>query len=318
MLQERRLQGRQTAIGEPFHRAHRPPCDARRRHQAGAHRLAVEQHRAGAAVAGVAAHLGPGQPERLAQHRRQPLGRRPLIADRPAIDLELEGRAAHAAAAGAGSTARRPENRPPNDLLRGEPPVIGRAAHVVDRRQPREMVFLDQALQPVGRALPHQRRLELGQPRRHRRAGADRDCRLADRPVLGRHQPHRRHGDRDDQVAPRPELEEGGLAGRPRLRHADGGDELVGPPGGFPVAEQKVGQRQVPDTAERTQLHLGVQHHEGRHAVGRRRGVAEVAGDGARVLHLHRADLACRRLQARRTPPAAASKSAGSSSCGRR
>jgi hypothetical protein len=37
--------------------------------------------------------------------------------------------------------------------------------------------------------------------------------------------------------------------------------------------------------------------HEDRHAVGRRRGIADVAGDGAGVLDLHAADLACRRLE---------------------
>ena len=43
--------------------------------EAGADRLAVEEHRAGAAVAGVAADLGAGQAELVAQHLGQPAHR---------------------------------------------------------------------------------------------------------------------------------------------------------------------------------------------------------------------------------------------------
>ena len=45
--------------------------------QAGADRLAVEQHGAGAAIAGVAADLGAGQAELVAQHVGQPRGSAP-------------------------------------------------------------------------------------------------------------------------------------------------------------------------------------------------------------------------------------------------
>ena len=40
-------------------------------HLAGAHRLAVEMHRAGAAQRHAAAELGAGQAERVAQHPQQ-------------------------------------------------------------------------------------------------------------------------------------------------------------------------------------------------------------------------------------------------------
>jgi hypothetical protein len=42
------------------------------RHQAGARRITVDQNRAGAAVAGVAADFGPGHPETLAQNFGEP------------------------------------------------------------------------------------------------------------------------------------------------------------------------------------------------------------------------------------------------------
>ena len=68
VLQEGSLQRRQRAIGKTLHRTHRATFHRSGRHEAGAGRLAVEQHRAGAAVAGVAADLGAGQAEFVAQN----------------------------------------------------------------------------------------------------------------------------------------------------------------------------------------------------------------------------------------------------------
>ena len=56
-------------------------------------------------------------------------------------------------------------------------------------------------------------------------------------------------------------------------------------------------QRQRRVAARRTQFDLGIQDQQRRHAVGGRRGVAEIAGDGGDVLDLHRADFARGLLQ---------------------
>ena len=59
-------------------------------HQAGAHRLAVEQHRAGAADAVLAAGMGAGEPELLAQAVEQGLARLDLDGVRAAVDGKLD------------------------------------------------------------------------------------------------------------------------------------------------------------------------------------------------------------------------------------
>ena len=73
MLEEGRLQRRKLAVGEAFDGTHRAAGNAGRRNQAGADRLVVQHHRAGAAIAGVTADLGAGEMQFVAQHRRQPL-----------------------------------------------------------------------------------------------------------------------------------------------------------------------------------------------------------------------------------------------------
>ena len=59
-----------------------------REHQAGKHRLAVDQHRAGAAFAELAAVLGAGEVEVLAQHLEQRLVRRERDFDVLAVDAQ--------------------------------------------------------------------------------------------------------------------------------------------------------------------------------------------------------------------------------------
>src|SRR5438093_3459364 len=76
------LDGHEGAPGEP-----------RRQHQAGADRLAVEQHGAGTAHALAASVLGAGEREAVAQEvEHGPVGRR-LAPARPAVERELEGEA---------------------------------------------------------------------------------------------------------------------------------------------------------------------------------------------------------------------------------
>lgn len=66
--QERGLQCRQPAVGQPFDGRHRCAGGRGRRHQAGTDGVAVDQHRAGAAITGVAADLGAGQLQFVTQH----------------------------------------------------------------------------------------------------------------------------------------------------------------------------------------------------------------------------------------------------------
>ena len=86
------LQGGQRAVGQPLDSADLGTRRLRHRHEAGAGGLPVDQHGAGAAVAGVAAHLGAGQAEPVAQHRRQPRHRRRLDGDVGAVDAKGDGR----------------------------------------------------------------------------------------------------------------------------------------------------------------------------------------------------------------------------------
>ena len=86
MLQEGGLQRRQSPVGKTLDCPHRAALDRGRRHQASAGRRAVDEHRAGAAIARVAANLGAGEPEIVAQHGRQP---------RHGMDRHGDGRAVH-------------------------------------------------------------------------------------------------------------------------------------------------------------------------------------------------------------------------------
>ena len=74
MGEEGFLQRRQraVAVAEALDRLDPPALDLPHGHQAGAGLPSVEQHRAGAAVARVAADLGAGETEIVAQRRCQP------------------------------------------------------------------------------------------------------------------------------------------------------------------------------------------------------------------------------------------------------
>ena len=68
MMMEGLLQPRQSAIGKAFDGLNRAALDLPHGRKAGAHGLAVEQHRAGATIAGIAADLGTSEPQILPQH----------------------------------------------------------------------------------------------------------------------------------------------------------------------------------------------------------------------------------------------------------
>jgi hypothetical protein len=80
-----------AAAREPFDGDDLSAFGLRERSQAGAHLAAVEQHRAGAAVAGVAADLRSGKAEVVAQHVGQARLGRGRGADLLAVDRELDG-----------------------------------------------------------------------------------------------------------------------------------------------------------------------------------------------------------------------------------
>ena len=68
MLDERRLHGVELAVGrEPLDRRHLAAGGLQREHRAALHGAAVDEHRAGAALARVAADVRPRQAEPVAQ-----------------------------------------------------------------------------------------------------------------------------------------------------------------------------------------------------------------------------------------------------------
>src|SRR5262249_47023854 len=97
-LQRRELAGRR----ETFDRRDRAPGDLAERHQAGTDRCAIEQHGAGAAITGIAADLGAGEAEIVAQQ----IGKAPdrLGPDRYRAAVEPKGDAHRTSASRARAT----------------------------------------------------------------------------------------------------------------------------------------------------------------------------------------------------------------------
>ena len=86
------LQAREGAVpGQALDGEDVAARDLAQRHQTGANLLAVEQHRAGAAIAGVAADLGADQPELLAEHVGEARERPRAHPDRALVDREGDG-----------------------------------------------------------------------------------------------------------------------------------------------------------------------------------------------------------------------------------
>ena len=74
-------------------------------------------------------------------------------------------------------------------------------------------------------------------------------------------------------------------------------DQLMRSACGFAVAKHEVPQVDAPRTTAGCQLKLGIQRQQGRHAIGRRRGIAQVADKRAGILDLPAAHFARRRLE---------------------
>ena len=92
VAQEGPLQAVEASLpGEALHGFHVAPCGLGHGHHAAAHLGAVEQHRAGAAVAGVAAYLGAGEPEIVAERVGEAPERRRRDRDRFPVDREGDG-----------------------------------------------------------------------------------------------------------------------------------------------------------------------------------------------------------------------------------
>ena len=95
MLAEHLLHRMQRAVGrgQALDRGHRGAVGLHRQHGAGLHRLAVDMHDAGAALAGVAADMGAGQPQLLAQQLDQQ--RAALDLDRVLLAVHRQGHLRH-------------------------------------------------------------------------------------------------------------------------------------------------------------------------------------------------------------------------------
>ena len=306
--EERGLERRRAAgTGEALDRLDAPALDLARGDEAGADLLPVEPHGARAAVAGVAADLGAGQAEVLAQDvdEAPPPVRAHL--DAAAVDLEPEG--------GVGDHAATPVITPRPRRPRAGPASAPRPSG--SRRCPRtssigasgeRCSIAGTVAEGRPGSPPAELALEAAQPPGDRGARPDRDPRVDDDPAVD-HEDRRHRDDRDHEVRARAELEERGPGdarrpglGRPGatgdLRHPQARDQLAGPQVGPPVARAR-----SPRSARRAchrprrDLDRGVQRQQVGQPVGRRRGVDDVAAHGSRVLDLAPADRAGRRPQ---------------------
>jgi len=91
-LAKRLLQRMQLARlgGEPLDRGELAAVKLHRKEQAGAHRVTIEQHGAGAADAVLAADVGTGEPELVAQEVAQQQARLDAALVQPAVDPDLD------------------------------------------------------------------------------------------------------------------------------------------------------------------------------------------------------------------------------------
>src|SRR5690606_24985810 len=105
------------------------------------------------------------------------------------------------------------------------------------------------------------------------------------------------HGDGNHQIAPGAELDETGPAGGRSLWYMHGGHDFVRPAGREAIAQDEFAQGNPPRRLGGAQFDFRVENEQRRQAVGRWRGVAEIAGDRARVLNLDRTDLVRGQLQ---------------------
>ena len=213
------------------------------RYQAGAHLLAVEQHRAGAAIAGVAADLGAGEPSFVAQAVGKPRGGRAADFDRAPVDVE---RIAWAIAApmdsrrfigrpSDGRRSRRGRGAPVRPPPRGDRQPC-HASSIGRGREGRSGVDASSARR-AAHAAP-----KRAHPRPGRRTAAAEQAPIAT-PHCGaivdvEVERRRDRRDRDDQVAPVAQLQEARHRARER-RGRSRRQELVGRDRGAAIAERR-------------------------------------------------------------------------------
>ena len=101
-----------------------------------------------------------------------------------------------------------------DQLARRIEAVPGGCADVVDRCKRREFLRADATRQVCVDALAAQPHLKRRQSRGDDRGGTHRDSRVADRVIGCAIHHHRHHHDRDHEIAPRPELQEGRAGAR--------------------------------------------------------------------------------------------------------
>ena len=201
MLMEGALQGRKLAVfGKPLDS---DDVAARRlsdRHEARAGLLAVDQHGAGAAVARIAADLGAGEAEFIAQGVRQARYGRQVERHRLAIDGETQGRAGARQHEAKLRRARRTSSSAASCRysLVARTSLIGASARIC--------CGVDDFGEPICRDAD-KRLFEFRQALRDQAAGAHRERSARDDVALDLD--HRgSHGDRDHQILARAKLDE--------------------------------------------------------------------------------------------------------------
>ena len=148
-----------------------------------------------------------------------------------------------------------------------------------------------------------QRLLQLRKAHRHRRTGPQCDAHISyptagGGPDAGGGKAHRGHDDRDHQIASSPQFLKMADTTRSVFGDDDRGHQLVRGEHRLAVAGDEPVERQAPPAAARRQLDHRIKGEQWRHTIGRGRGIAEIAGDRAGVLDLHRSNFSCRLLQA--------------------
>ncbi len=114
-------------VPQPLDGRHGRTVDLAERHHAGAGLLAVDEHRAGAAIAGIAADLGARQPQMIAERARQ--ARRGRHREAGGLAIDRKG-CRHRHRSGLPGAIKRLGDQ----MEGGIATIIGAGPHIVDRR----------------------------------------------------------------------------------------------------------------------------------------------------------------------------------------
>ncbi len=266
--------------------------------EAGAHRLARQEHGAGAAVARVAADLHVPRAEPFAQHLAEPLAGRAVMRDGRAVEGEPGRNAIQRAGEGfahAGTfEALAMVRRTSSSAASTRNSAVERTSPIGDSGS---RCSAETAAGASSTAVPTSAASSAARRTATARAGADRDAGACDPPALGlKHRADHRDG--NHEIAPRAELDERALRGFAVRRHEDRRHHLAGGEGRAARAGEELAERHGARAAGARDLHGRAERQERGDAVRRGGGVAQVAGDRAGVLDLHGTHFARRGLQA--------------------